>query len=60
MDRDELARHLYVHFHDQDGGGAVMQRCGAEEWDTGQAKAEDRAQCYAMADQLIAEGRVPA
>lgn len=55
MNRDEFARHLYIHFHDEDGGGAVMQRCGATEWDQGMVTGEDRDDCYAQADRQLAE-----
>lgn len=60
MTRDELARHLYIHAHDDEGVSASWQDAGAEEWDAGDIKPEDRADCYARADQMIAEGRVTA
>ncbi|WP_433730915.1 hypothetical protein ACQP2Y_21335 [Actinoplanes sp. CA-051413] len=57
MTRDELARHLYA--VEPLGPDVPLtlaeQNAGAEEWDTGQAKAEDVADCYARADRLLAE-----
>lgn len=57
MTRDELARHLYV--VEPLGPDVPLtyaeQAAGAEEWDTGQAKPEDVKDCYARADQQIAE-----
>ena len=58
MTCDELARHLYIHAHDADGASKSWQEAGAQEWDAGWASADDVADCYARADQMIAEGRV--
>jgi hypothetical protein len=55
VNRDELARHLYV----VDPMGpevaltAAEQNAGEQEWDNGQAKPEDVADCYARADEII-------
>lgn len=62
MTRDELARHIYV--VEPLGPEVTLtqpeQDAGAEEWDAGDVKPEDRTDCYARADQMIAEGRTPA
>ncbi len=52
MNRDELARHLYI-------GVSVSQevlQARATEWDEGMVTDEDRADCYARADQQLADG----
>jgi hypothetical protein len=59
VNRDQLARHLYIHAHDDDGAPQSWRDAGAEEWDTGQAKPQDVADCYARADQMIANGKEP-
>jgi hypothetical protein len=60
VNRDQLARHLYV--VEPMGPDVPLtyaeQSAGAEEWDTGQAKPEDVADCYARADQMILDGKV--
>jgi len=57
-DRDALARHLYV--YEPDGPEVTLtaaeQAAGAEEWDTGQTKPGDVADCYARADRILTGG----
>lgn len=52
MTRDELARNYYI--------GVPLSKNLLEarrtEWDTGMVTDEDRAECYAWADQRIASG----
>lgn len=60
MTRDELARRIYV---TEPLGPDVRlthaeQDAGAEGWDAGDVKDEDRADCYRRADQMIAAGTV--
>jgi hypothetical protein len=54
-DRDALARHLYV--VEPEGPEVPLtgaeQDAGAEEWDTGQTKPEDVAECYERADKIL-------
>lgn len=54
MTRDELARHLYIHAHDDRGAPDSWRRAGAEEWDSGDIKSEDRDDCYRQADNILA------
>lgn len=54
MTRDELARHLYIHAHDDQGAPDSWRRAGAEEWDAGNIKPEDRDDCYRQADEILA------
>jgi hypothetical protein len=58
--RDELARHLYV--VEPLGPDVKLtfaeQSAGAEEWDSGDVKPGAVADCYARADQMIANGEV--
>ncbi len=54
MTRDELARHLYVHAHDDRGAPDSWRRAGAEEWDAGDIRPEDRGESYRMADEILA------
>lgn len=56
-DRDALARHLYIY---EPLGPEVPltvgeQKAGAEEWDAGDIKPEDSADCYDRADSILAE-----
>ena len=55
--RDALARHLYVHVPDGPDVALTVteQRAGAQEWDTGQAKPDDVADCYRRADRILAD-----
>lgn len=55
LNRDELARHLYIHAHDGDGAPQSWQDAGAQEWDAGLVTDDDVADCYAHADQQLAE-----
>jgi hypothetical protein len=59
MNRDELARHLYIHAHDADGADEQWQDLGAEEWDAGLVTDDDVAGCYTRADELLATGEAP-
>lgn len=59
MTRDDLARHLYIHAHDDQGAPKARQDAGAKEWDAGWASAKDVADCYARADRMIANGEAP-
>ena len=45
----DLARDLHIHIHD-DGAPQTWRDAGAREWDSGQAKPEDVADCYDRAD----------
>lgn len=62
MNRDELARHLYIHSLDTNPAASyrsaqmAVQKASADEWDRGWVTDEDRADCYARADQQLAEG----
>jgi len=58
VNRDELARHLYIHAHDADGANDQWRDMGAEEWDLGLVTDDDVADCYARADEMIANGQV--
>lgn len=60
MNRDELARHVYIHAHDADGAPQQWRDAGAEEWDAGEAKPEGVADCYEQADRMIRDGQVAA
>lgn len=60
MNRDELARHLYIHAHDEQGAPQRWQEAGAVEWDEGMVTDDDVKDCYARADKLIAKGEAPA
>lgn len=64
MTRDELARHLYIHSHDeadvpQEHTLDEWQALGARVWDDGDAGECSYKRCYADADQMIANGGVP-
>ena len=59
MNRDELARHLYIHAHDEWGAPKRWQDAGAVEWGEGMVTDDDRDDCYARADQMIRDGEVP-
>lgn len=54
--RDRLARALYiVEPHGPQVALTVAeQHAGVDEWDAGRAKADDVAECYDRADQLLA------
>jgi hypothetical protein len=54
MGRDELARHLYIHAHDEEDVPDSWRAAGAEEWDAKQATPDDVADCYAQADWILA------
>ncbi len=58
MNRDELARHLYVTepYGPEVGLTVAEQNAGAEEWDAGLVTDDDVADCYARADRMIASG----
>ena len=53
--RNDLARHLYIHGHDEDGATPQWRDRFAAAWDTGKVTPEDRAAFYADADRLLAE-----
>jgi len=53
-DRDALARHLYIHAHDNEGATDAWRDAGAVEWDSGDISEEDRIDCYAQADRILA------
>lgn len=55
MNRDELARHLYINDPADPEATQKMRESFATEWDEGMASDADRADCYAKADQMIAE-----
>lgn len=52
MNRDELARRLYIH---APGATREWREAGAIEWDEGLATDDDVRDCYARADQQLAE-----
>nr|WP_221374462.1 hypothetical protein [Actinoplanes polyasparticus] len=54
--RDDLARHLYVvePYGPEVSLNAAEQDAGAQEWDCGDVKPEDRADCYERADRILA------
>jgi hypothetical protein len=56
VNRDELARHLYIHENDEDGAPQSWRDAGAQEWDAGQATPDDVQNCYERADRLIENG----
>lgn len=59
MDRDELARHLYISTPDPLGPDPMPQweqNELARRWDNGGAVPGYAADCYARADQLLTEG----
>lgn len=63
MNRDELARYLYVHAHDDDTSldhrqAASLRLSRGTEWDEGMVTCSDRDDYYARADQMIREGKV--
>jgi len=56
MNRDELARHLYIHAHDPQGATQSWRDAGAREWDAGWVKPEDVEDCYRRADKILEGG----
>jgi hypothetical protein len=57
MGRSQLARHLYIHAHDNEGAPESWQRAGAEEWDSGGVNEKDIDDCYRRADEILAAQR---
>lgn len=58
MNRDELARHLYIHSHDEAEIPAAhtlaeWQELGARVWDDGDAGIYSYERCYAEADAIL-------
>lgn len=53
LNRDELARNLYIGVP----LGPEAVRARATEWDEGMVSDDDRTDCYAHADRMIAEGQ---
>lgn len=60
MNRDELARHLYIHGHGAPRLFDQWDRDFAQRvWDDNEALVPDVDDCYARADRMIADGEVP-
>lgn len=55
-DRDALARHLYIHAHDDEGATQRWRDAGAQEWDAGKVTPDDLAAFYEQADRMIDQG----